>query len=111
VVERDLAFGAVVLKRGTLGPNIAPNPGFENAGSWSAPPDGSFPATSIYHASSSIAAPRNGGYAYAISNLAYGRVEQTITVSANTLYDLSAYVRGELDPERCDRWLAPTKGC
>jgi RHS repeat-associated protein len=90
-----------------VGPNIAPNPGFESAGSWSTPIDGTFPGTSFYRGSWAIAAPRSGSYAYAISNLAYGRVEQSIAVAANTLYDLSAWVRGELDPEGSDqRWLA-----
>ena len=71
---------------------------FENGTSWSVWTSSAFPATSVWRGNWGIAAPRSGAYAYAISNLADGWVESDpVTVAPNTIYDLSAYVRGGLD--------------
>ncbi len=79
-------------------PNLAPDPGFENGGGWTESRVPEFAGTAIYSSNWGTAAPHSGGYAYSISNHAYGYLESDlITIRSNTQYDLYAYVRGELD--------------
>ena len=82
------------------GSNLVTNPGFESGGNWSENPSSAYPGTSFYRATWGTAAPRSGSYAYAISNQAYGYLlSDYINILPSTQYDLSAYVRGELDTE------------
>jgi hypothetical protein len=93
-----LAFDDVMLRSFPLGGNIAPNPGFESAGSWSTPADGSFPATSLYRGSSYIAAPRTGSFAYANSNLANGQLSYDPTTGLIRLWRDEALALSWTDP-------------
>jgi RHS repeat-associated protein len=73
---------------------------FETGSNWTATPY--FPGSSLYRSTwgSAAPAPGSGSYAYALSNHAYGVLQSDpIAVSANTQYDLYAWVRGELDPD------------
>jgi hypothetical protein len=77
-----------------------PDAGFESGGQWSHVASGSWPGTSIWRGTWGTANPHSGSRAEVISNHAYGYLQSDeIAVSANTQYDLYAYVRGELDPE------------
>ncbi len=82
-----------------IGENIAPNPGFEDgATGWSTWTLSDFGGTSAWVGSSGIASPLSGDHAYAISNLASGCVvSDPIDVSAGQTYELTAYMRGEID--------------
>ena len=59
-----------------------------------------FPGTSFFRNNWGTATPRNGDYAYAISNHAYGYLQSPlINVGANKQYSLYTFMRGELDPD------------
>ena len=89
------------------GNNLAPNPGFESAGNWTETRESRFPGTSFLRSTWGTASPHEGSYGYAVSNQAYGYLDSgLITIQPNTQYDLSAWVRGELDGEdSAGQWL------
>ncbi|GIK43969.1 MAG: hypothetical protein BroJett011_78020 [Chloroflexota bacterium] len=83
---------------------VVTNPDFEQGqtGWTEAPSSVAFPATSIWRSNFGTGAGRNNSYGYSISNHAYGNllsnsISQGIT--GNASYKLSAFVRGEIDPD------------
>jgi len=94
-----VAFDDVSLSTGGGG-NLVMNPGFEAPWGWSEVADGEFPATGFVRSTWGIANQHWGSYGYAISNLAYGYVySEPVAVTPGVSYDVSAWVRGELDPD------------
>jgi hypothetical protein len=73
---------------------------FENGNGWTKTPSDAFRVTALWRSTGSIGEPCSGSFGYAISNLSYGNVRSdAIPVSANTQYDLYAFVRGRIDPD------------
>ncbi|MFN8446855.1 MAG: RHS repeat-associated core domain-containing protein [Caldilineaceae bacterium] len=98
-----VAFDDVELRAmvgGVPGTNLVSNAGFESAGTWREVPNSAYPNTAIYRSTWGSSTPHSGSYAYVISNEGYASLTSgSIAVSANTGYDLAAYVRGQIDRE------------
>ncbi|MCP4898668.1 MAG: hypothetical protein GY906_16995 [bacterium] len=88
--------------------NLAPDPGFENGGTgWSDIAAWQFPATSMWRATWGPSSPHNGTHAFSISNQTYGYLHSDhISVAPNTAYDLSSWIRGEVDLDESTKGLA-----
>jgi hypothetical protein len=83
----------------TLGPNLVPNPGFDEgktaADGWIESPLNDFPATAIWRNSLDA---RSGSTSYSISNLAWGDLVTEVSwLQPGRTYRLSLWVRGEID--------------
>ena len=98
-----MTYDDVSLIQVGISTNLVANPGFESgpnensATNWTLSDDtsGKYPATGFFRSTWGTAAPHSGSYGLSISNKAYGILRtDNITVSANTQYDLYAYVRG-----------------
>ncbi|MCP4421612.1 MAG: LamG domain-containing protein, partial [Chloroflexi bacterium] len=101
-----VAFDDVVLTEiGGGGQNLLLNPGFETgtndltADNWTTTTPADFANTSFWRGNWGSGSPNSDTYSFVISNQANGsiRSEEFIEATANTSYDLHAYVRGELD--------------
>jgi RHS repeat-associated protein len=92
-----VAYDDIAVTQQSSGASVA-SYDFETAGGWTEARF--YPGTAFWRANWSIAAGRNGGYAYSISNLPYGYLESApVAVSQNTGYTVSAWARGEIDAE------------
>ena len=87
--------------------NLAPEPGFEQAGNWTETGSGEFPGTSLWRGTWGTAAPHTGSYAYVISNQMYGYlVSDRIAVQVGASYDVHAYLSGAMDAVGSEgKWL------
>lgn len=78
-------------------PLAVPDESFEGGTGWSTT-EGQASTTAIYRTTCCTALPHTGSYAQAISNLAYGYLQSDlIPVEPGTVYNLHAYLRGQLD--------------
>jgi len=76
--------------------NLVTNPGFETTGNWTTTTTA--PGTWFLRGGSGDAAPHSGTYGYAITNNVYGYLTSAaITATPSTQYNVSAWLRGELD--------------
>lgn len=94
-----VAFDDVELLENSSGPNLVPDPGFEESPTawttWTYP---YFPATSTWRGNWGPAG--GNGYAYVISNHAYGQLRSPrIDANPDTAYELFAWVKGQVDTE------------
>jgi hypothetical protein len=80
--------------------DLAPDPSFEAGSGWTASVDPAYPGSMVNRNTWGIAEPRTGTYAYAMSNLAFGRwASPNIQVESGEEYTLSAWVRGVQDTD------------
>jgi len=83
--------------------NLISDPGFEEGCDdcgWTVTASDEFPATSLRRGTGGTAAPHSGEYSLAISNHAHGRLTSAgVAVSPGAQYHVSAWVRGEIDPD------------
>ncbi|MCP4424035.1 MAG: hypothetical protein GY803_06060, partial [Chloroflexi bacterium] len=102
-----VAFDDVSLIEVGGGSNLVANDGFETADNWTERTDSNWPGTSYSRGTWGTAAPHSGSRAYVISNHAYGILQSDlIPVIPETEYNLSAWVRGKIDPDDSDKyWL------
>ena len=96
-----VAADDVTVSNESGGPDpVVVNPGFEGSSGWSESPSSSFPGTSFYRSTWGTATPRSGDSAYALGNQLYGYLKSDhVPVSPGVEYDLSTYIRGEIDPD------------
>ncbi|MCP3977344.1 MAG: hypothetical protein GY720_22875, partial [bacterium] len=87
----------------TTGVNLAPEPGFETSSGWTKYAEATLglgEATSFYRSNWGIADNYSGSYGRAIANVAYGYLESdAIPVDHGEQYDVSAWIRGEIDAD------------
>ena len=91
---------SVIRVSPSMSTNLISDPGFEGNG-WSGEAGPNFPATSTWKGTWGIAAPRQGSYAFTISNQAYANIYSALitNIQPGQAYDVSAYVRGEMDSD------------
>jgi hypothetical protein len=93
-----VAFDEVQVSPTGTSTNLVTNPGFEAATGWTV--ERLNPSTSFWRGTWGTGVPSAGSYAYVISNHVYAKLQSDpVTVDPSTEYDLSAWVRGELDPD------------
>jgi hypothetical protein len=97
-----VAFDEVQVSPAGTSTNLVTNPGFEAATGWTV--ERLNPGTSFWRGGWGTGVPSAGTYAYTISNHVYAKLQSDpVTVDPSTEYDLTTWVRGELDDD--DRLL------